>query len=704
MKQLWATLLRLAQLQGDAVDRLALQELVEKAGVKPKLAPEQCLAIVTHGLQVAKATVLTYVDETHTPALLFDEVLTEWGILRGKDAQGAWISEWFDEKIGMGAWVERKIDADMERIQAFRLRLAKPYTASNSPVFQVIKHEIFAFRKPLVEALFGGVTINLVGLATSFYSMQVYDRVIPTGAAQTLLVLTAAVLFAVLFELLAKHIRSGLYDRVVEEVDKRLSRKVFSRFLALRLDQIPRSVGSLSSQLRGYETVRGFLTTATTTLMVDAPFAILFVGIIAMIGGVIALVPLVFFLASLMLGLYYRREVESLAIKSNAASNFKTGLLVETVEGAETIKSGQGGWRMLSKWMNVSDHARQYELRMRELTENSQHFTGTFQQISYIFLVAFGAAMVVSGQMTMGGLIACSILSGRVLTPVAAMPGLLIQWANTKAALKSLDAIWMLQDDYAGVEQPLVPAKLAGNYSISNVQVNYADRVALILPHLEIKAGEKVGVLGHVGAGKTTLLRLLSGMYKPQQGRVLLDGMDIDHISKPVLAHASGYLQQEGRLFAGTLRENLILGLIDPGDEVILVAAKKSGLHEAVLLQHPKGLQQEIYEGGSGLSGGQRQLVNLTRVLLRQPHIWLLDEPTSSMDRKHELNVMNTLRAEIKAEDTLILITHKPEMMQLVDRIIVIVNHQVVMDGPRDQVLQKLQADVSAQNQKVALA
>jgi len=184
---------------------------------------------------------------------------------------------------------------------------------------------------------------------------------------------------------------------------------------------------------------------------------------------------------------------------------------------------------------------------------------------------------------------------------------------------------------------------------------------------------------------------LLTGMYRPQQGRVLLDGLDISHISKPILSEAIGYLQQDGRLFAGTLRENLILGLIDPGDDTIIEAAKATGLYEAVLLRHPKGMQQEIFEGGTGLSGGQRQLLNLTRVLLRQPKIWLLDEPTSSMDRPHEVKVMQTLHTKVGPTDTLVLITHKPEMLQLINRLIVVVNHQIIMDGPRDEVLQKLQ-------------
>lgn len=215
--------------------------------------------------------------------------------------------------------------------------------------------------------------------------------------------------------------------------------------------------------------------------------------------------------------------------------------------------------------------------------------------------------------------------------------------------------------------------------------------MALTVPGLSIHPGEKVGVLGPVGAGKTTLLRLLSGMYKPQAGRILLDDVDLSHIAKPVLAEYLGYVQQDGRLFAGTLRDNLILGQLDPGDQVILEAARQTGLLQAVISQHPKGLEQEIFEGGSGLSGGQRQLVNLTRVFLRKPSIWLLDEPTASMDRSLELQVTQLFRQSLKPGDSLILVTHKAEMLELVDRLIVVANHQIVMDGPKAQILQQLQ-------------
>jgi ATP-binding cassette subfamily C protein LapB len=213
----------------------------------------------------------------------------------------------------------------------------------------------------------------------------------------------------------------------------------------------------------------------------------------------------------------------------------------------------------------------------------------------------------------------------------------------------------------------------------------------LNVPALEIAPGEKVGILGPVGAGKTTLLRLLSGMYKPDQGRILLDDVDLAHVAKPALAEHVGYVQQEGRLFAGTLRENLILGLLDPGDDAILEAARHTGLLASVIVRHPKGLQREIHEGGSGLSGGQRQLVNLTRAFLRRPRIWLLDEPTASMDRSLEAQVTDALRRALSPEATLVLVTHKAEMLELVDRLIVVADHKIMLDGPKEQVLRALQ-------------
>ena len=684
-------LARIAQLQHESVDRLALQEAAQAAVTHcPGDSQGQLNTVVTH-LQIPVVHWFKEADVARVPALVYalhGERVGQWGVLRGQNAQGQWVSEWWDTTENR--WQERAEDTLSDHVFAL-IKLARPYIASKSPVYQLIRDEILAHRKLLLEAALGGLMINVVALATSFYSMQVYDRVIPTNAAQTLLVLTLGVLLAIAFELVAKRVRSGLYERLIDQVDQRLSRTIYMRFLSIRLDQLPQSVGGLAAQMRGYEMVRGFFTAITTNLLVDAPFALIFLLIIGLIAGWLAVIPLTFFALCVVIGFFYRKQVDVLSGKSNTAGNQKTGLLVESIEGAESIKSGQGGWRMLSRWMKITDDARDYDLQIRNISEHSQHLAGALQQISYTLMVAAGALLVSRGELTMGGLIACSILSGRVLSPVAMIPGQLVQWAHAKAALQGLDRLWALQDDHYGQEQPIVVNTIRGSFRFDGVVASYGAKKALTLPSLMIRPGEKIGVLGPVGAGKTTLLRLLSGMYKPMEGRILLDDIDLGHLSKPVLATHMGYVQQEGRLFAGTLRENLILGQLDPGDEPILQAARLTGLLQSVIAVHAKGLQQEIFEGGSGLSGGQRQLVNLTRAFLRQPTIWLLDEPTASMDRALEIQVTQALRATIRASDTLVLVTHKGEMLELVDRVIVIANQQVVLDGPKAQVLQKLQ-------------
>lgn len=699
---LLACLSRLASLQHEGQDRLALREAAEAAIKLQADGPKAQLAAVARHLHLKPARWLPRPDPSEVPALVYRPPAAAaadasaddgWAIARGTNAQGHWITDHWDAAASQ--WREQT-HVDLGRHQIAALRLKRQFSASSSPVFQLIRTEIAQHKGLLVEAALGGAMINVVALATSFYSMQIYDRVIPAAAMQTLLVLTLGVLAAIAFEMIAKVTRTALYERLIDAVDQRLARAVYLRFLSIRLDQMPQSVGALAGQMRGYETVRGFLTAATTGLLVDAPFALLFMAVILAVAGPIAWVPLGAFILSMAIGLYFKGQVQALAERSNRASNQKTGLLVESVEGAETIKSGQGGWRMLSRWMATTDDARDSEQQMRGISERSQHLTSALQQLTYVLIVALGALLVSRGGLSFGGLIACSILAGRVLAPVAMVPNLLVQWANAKAALQGLDQLWRLQDDHHGHDQPVVLHEVHGNYRLEGVQAQYGGSKALMVPVLAIRAGEKVGVLGPVGAGKTTLLRLLSGMYKPHDGRVLLDDVDLSHLSKPVLAENLGYVQQDGRLFAGTLRENLILGQIDPGDDAILQAARKTGLMDAVIARAPKGLQQEIFEGGTGLSGGQRQLVNLTRAFLRQPRIWLLDEPTASMDRGLELHVTQALKQGLSAEHTLVLVTHKLEMLDLVDRLIVIANHQVALDGPKAQVLARLQQPQAA--------
>ncbi len=681
--------MRLAQLQQASLPRPELQQAVDNAVARFD-EPKEQLRAVTQAMGLPEGRWQgRKVQPTDTPCLVH-HAERGWGILRAPNAQGQWNSLWW--KAETQQWIEDSLPLGLEAYQAIRIRLARPYSALRSPVLGLIRDEILTQKRPLLEAALGGLMVGVTALLTSFYSMQVYDRVVPTGAMATLWVLTLGVLAFIGFEFAVKHVRSRLMEGLTEAVDQRLARAVYARFLALRLDQIPQSVGALAGQLRGYESVRSFLTGVSGSVLVDAPFAILFLIVIGFVGGALAFIPAFFFVVSLMIGLVYRRRMDALANAAQMAANLKTGLLVETVEGAEVIKSGQGGWRMLGRWMSTTDDARDQELEMRRITEDGQHLTQFFQQVSYTLMVALGAWMITQNRMTMGELIACSILSGRVLSPVAMVSAQLVQWSNAKAALKGLDAIWNLQDDHHGQAHPLVLTDVQGDYRLEQVGLQYRDRAALQVPSLHIRAGERVAVLGPVGAGKTTLLRLLSGMYKPQNGRVLLDGVDISHIAKPGLAEHIGYLPQDGRLFAGTLRENLILGLLDPGDEALLQCAKLSGLMSAVIANHPQGLQQPIFEGGIGLSGGQRQLVNFTRVLLRRPKVWLLDEPTSNLDRNSEMQVLRALSESLSPSSTLVVVTHKTEILPLVGRIIVVADNRVVMDGPRNEVLARLQS------------
>ena len=410
-------LARLAQLQHETVDRLALQEAAEAALAAHPNHPLAQLKTVAKHLQTPPPRALNAPDAALMPTLICaNEGAGQWGILRGKNSQGQWVSEWWE--ASSSRWREQA-DNTLNGHTLAALKLRKPYVASASPVYQLVRDEIFSHTKLIREAIIGGLMINLVALASSFYSMQVYDRVVPTGASQTLWVLTLGVLVAIVFELVVKRVRTNLYERLIDQVDQRLARTVYLRFLSIRLDQLPQSVGALAAQMRGYETVRAFFTSITTNLMVDAPFALVFTLVIALIGGWLAAVPLSFFLLSLAVGLYYRKRVDGFATKAMAQSNLKSGLLVETVEGSETIKSGQGGWRMLSRWMETTDQARECELHMRNISEHTQHLTAAFQQFSYILLVASGALLVSQGELTMGALIACSILSGRVLAPVA---------------------------------------------------------------------------------------------------------------------------------------------------------------------------------------------------------------------------------------------------------------------------------------------
>lgn len=548
-------------------------------------------------------------------------------------------------------------------------------------------------QKPiLIHAAIASLSINILALGTSFYSMQVYDRVIPTQGISTLIALSIGVFIAIFLEMMLKLSRATILDHASKNMDVAYSHDIFNRFLKIRSDALPKSIGTLSGQLQSYSTVRSFISSAALYLIIDFPFSMIFLAVIVLISGwSMGLIALVFLVVSIITGSLFRKKIENLSKTSSMASHKKLGLLVETVENAENIKAAGAGWSILSRWNALTEDAIHDDIAIRHYSELSNYMAAFLQQISYMALVGTGAYLVsTTNTLTMGGLIAVTILSGRVLSPIAMLPNLLVQWGRTKIAVKDLDNVYALKSDNEGIERPLSPVNMNPSFVCQNIQFGYGkDMASVKVASLTIKQGERVAILGVIGSGKSTLLKILSGLYMPQEGNVLINGIDIQHISRNRLNETIGYLPQNIKLLSGTLRDNLLLGLVGINDDKIIEAAGKTGLIH-LINSLPQGLDTPVPEGGESVSGGQKQMIAITRMILATPNVWLLDEPTANMDEGTERNILAALHQQITTDKTLILVTHKPALLGLVNRIIVMTPQGIVMDGPRDAVLQQL--------------
>ena len=682
-------------MQGSSVDPLVLHEA--QALMMQATNPLRQLKSVCRQVGWSVPATPRTPDPVDLPLLCYTDE-HQWAVVVTRTPQGQWVLAKpggaipVDEALIKGQLVALKLGADTRL--AFRL-FGK--AGDKLSFFDHIRTTLRLYKTEIIEACAASIFIGILALATSLYSMQVYDRVIPTRGHETLFVLTLGVLLSIVIELALKFTRSHIMDHVVVGMDTRLSREVFQRMLQLRVDQMPSAVGTLAGQLRGYEQLRNFYTASTLFTLIDLPLSLLFIFLVMWIASPwVALVPTVAAIVLLLIGFSLRKKARLHARQGAALSNMKTGLLVEAVEGMETIKSGSGGWKFLSRWIDVNQTTIQSDLGMRRVSEGTNYTMASMQQIGYAGIIVVGAFVVMQGNMTMGALIACSILGGRILAPIIALPNLMVQHSHAQAALEGIERLYMLKAEHEGIDQPLAPDTVMGLYQLEGVKFAYGDNPpSLVVPKFTLRPGERVAVIGPIGSGKSTLLRLLSGLYKPQEGRVLLDNLDLSHIQRQVLNQHIGYLQQDHRLFQGTLRENLLIGLPDPGDEALLEAMRRTGMDQFVAA-HPKGLARPIAEGGKGLSGGQKQLVAFTRLVLCNPHILLLDEPTATMDEEQERRCLTVLHQESQKRKTLVIVTHKPNVLSLVERIVVVVANQILLDGPRDTVLQQLKQRTAA--------
>ena len=627
--------------------------------------------------------VLKQPDAAFLPLLTYRRDIG-WGVIDSQTSQGSWN---FRQEH---SHTQTHID---ELLLVLRIPLKNNHIKQRTASFaELLKSDLKNYKGILFEAIIATFLINMLALAVSLFSMQVYDRVIPTRSEYTLIILASGVFLIIIFEAFMKFSRSRIMDKVVVGLDQYLSREVFQRLLKVRIDKMPGSVGSMAAQLRGYEQIRSFFTASTLFGLVDLPMTIIFISLIAVIGSpYVALVPVIAAVIAISMGLLARKRIDKIAAEGASASYYKTGLLVEAVEGVETIKAGAGSWKFLSRWLDVMNVTIKNDLDMKHTNDNLTYSTQMLQQMSYVGIVIVGSFVVMQGNMTMGALIACSILGGRILTPVMALPSLLVQHSHAKAAKLNIESLFSLEQDNHGVAYPLSPSRIKGAYQCDEVVFNYQnnDRPAIDIKQLTIRAGERIAILGPIGSGKSTLLKVLAGLYAPTKGRLLLDGLDIHQISRETLSERLGYLQQDHRLFQGTLRENLLIGMAAPNDDVLQEALVKTGLINLVS-SHSSGLDLPISEGGRGLSGGQKQLVAFTRLLLTKPNVFLLDEPTASMDNRQEQRCLQVLQKELTNNQTFIISTHKTALLDLVDRLIIMDNQRIIIDGPKQAVLDKL--------------
>lgn len=617
------------------------------------------------------------------PAMIFHPE-KGWGVAEVADVRGGLIVA--DGAGGQALW------SPAQRQEATAFLLPQAVAEAADSTWAIIRQALLRHRKTLLHAGLATALVNGISLVVSLYSMQVYDRVIPTGATATLIVLTVGAVLAALFEFGLKWLRGHAIDQVGALVDTDISRQLVSRLLGTRLDARPAQVGTLAAQIRGFDHVRNLMTSGTLFFAVDLPFGLLFLAVMALLGGWTVLPSLTVAALSIVLGLHASRRVQALSAKSVMDGNRKNGVLVEAIESGETLKASRGEWRLLRRWNDLVEDLAVTDLALRHHNATTGYLVTLMQGLGYVAMIATGAVLAIQGQLTTGALMACSILNGRALSPLLQLPSLLVQWSQAKASVAMLDRLLALPADAAPDSEQITPEETRGELRAAQLRYGYADAhtpsVALSSP-LQIRPGEHVGILGEIGSGKSTLLKLLAGLYRPQGGMVQLDGIDMVHLKPDYLRHALGYLAQDYRLVGGTLRDNLTLGLADPGDAALMAACEATGLIQLVN-RHPRGLALPISEGGRGVSGGQRQLIGLTRLILAQAPVWLLDEPTASLDTTTEAALLKVLREKGKGR-TVVVVTHKPTLLPMFDRLIVVVQGQIAIDGPRDAVLARLQ-------------
>lgn len=545
--------------------------------------------------------------------------------------------------------------------------------------------------KPYGHVMLASLIANVLALAGIIFSRQVYDRVIPAESTSTLYVLFSGVLLALFFDFIMRRSRVRITDLLGKRADMKASDRVFGHALRIKNSARPKSTGTFISQIRELEYVRELFTSTTVTAFADMPFFILFCFVFWYIADSLVLVPIGALVLMIIPGLLVQRKLRRLANDSMRESSLRSAMLVESVQGIEDIKTLQAEPRFQNQWNHYNAVTADMNLRLRYVTNSLSVWSQTIQTGVFATVVFFGAPMVMAGDLTTGSLVAASILASRMMAPMTQLTQVLSKWQQAKVATNSLNQIMERPVDTPEGAKRVQRSSISGNYEFKQAAFKYSeeDRVpSLQVKQLTFSAGERIAILGRNGAGKSTLLQACSGLLEPQTGEVLLDGVRLDHIDPADVRRDVGLLSQNSRLFHGTIRENLLLGAPNATDQELLNAINMSGAHE-IIRKLPDGLDHIILEGGLGLSGGQRQSLLLSRMIIRQPKVVMLDEPTASLDETTEKWFIKQLKAWLPGK-TLIVATHRLSILDLVDRIVVVDQGRVVMDDTKEKVIAQL--------------
>ena len=548
-----------------------------------------------------------------------------------------------------------------------------------------MKRNVPIYKQVIIMSIF----INMFVLAVPLFTMNVYDRVIPNNALETLWAFGIGIFIALTFDLVLKILRSYFLGVASKRADVIMSNKIFEQLLNIKMSAKPASTGMFVSRLASFDAIKEFFTSATVTAFVDFPFAVLFIFIMFYIGGEMGYVSVLTIIIAIAMALYMQRPLKELIEESVKEEQLKQTTLFETVSGLEIIKDIRAESRMRTHWDKSISKTVEVGEKAHLLSQTISYITGYLTTISTVAIVIVGVYLASEGEITMGAIIACMFINRKVISPVSKMVSMIMKYDRTMLAMNNLDEIMTMpveKEDKSYISRP----NMHGDIEFKDVEYSYPNQNFKVLKgiNLNIKQGEKVAVLGKIGSGKSTLLKLILNLYEPNSGSVLVDNVDIRQIDTVDLRRSVGMVPQEPFLFMGSIKDNITIGEQYATDEEIVRVAGISGISEFIN-KHEAGFDLQVGERGEGLSGGEKQSVTLARALISNPNILMLDEPTNSMDKLAEKQFINKIQGIIENK-TLLLVTHKTSLLKLVDRVIILENGNIIADGPKDEIFERL--------------